>query len=146
MNENKGWPLADFALSTPAETVEARITRLGLGTVAEYSAGRLDSLNIANRLVDDFLFGVLARVTRLSRLETICLPAHRYEGLSRGRGWARQGKGDSVVWGERVEGRGYRCGPGKWVVGATDGFRRKDSATWDVTHVLVGTEKWTMAE
>jgi hypothetical protein len=51
----------------------------------------------------------VARVA--SGSETIVLPAHRYEGLSRGRGWARMGRGTGVTWGERVDG-GYRVGRG----------------------------------
>lgn len=81
---------------------------------------------------------------RLNRDETIVLPAGRFEGLSRGKGWARQGTGLSARWGEKVSG-GYRVGPGKWVVGSTDGFNRKDSVTWDVEHLAVGDQTWTRA-
>lgn len=76
--------------------------------------------------------------------QTIVLPALRYEHLSRGRGWARKGRGREVTWGERVDG-GYQVGPGRWTVGATDGFSRKDSCDWSVKHVQVGSETWTIA-
>ena len=76
---------------------------------------------------------------------TICIPADKLEGLSRGRGWCRQGNGDAVVWGERTD-LGYRVGPGRWTIGATDGFSRKNSTQWDVRHVQVGGETWTIAD
>jgi hypothetical protein len=81
---------------------------------------------------------------RVSRTDTVVLPAYRYERLSRGRGWARCGKGDSAKWGERADG-GYRVGPGKWSVGATDGYQRKGADEWSVEHVRVGQEVWTVA-
>jgi len=82
---------------------------------------------------------------RVSSGPLITLPAHHFEGLSRGRGWARKGRGESVVWGDRVDG-GYRVGPGNWTVGASDGFRRKKSVTWAVLHVDVGDLRvWTVA-
>jgi hypothetical protein len=81
---------------------------------------------------------------RTSTTDTIILPAHRFENLSRGRGWARKGRGDSAVWGERADG-GYRVSPGKWVVGGNDGFSRKGEDAWTVTHIQVGSETWTVA-
>jgi len=87
---------------------------------------------------------ILRDASRISRILTIRLPAHRYEGLSRGRGWARKGRGDSVEWGEKASG-GYRVGPGEWDVGATDGFSRKGSVHYVVSHVQVGPETWTIA-
>jgi hypothetical protein len=86
----------------------------------------------------------LASATRLAKSLTIVLPALRYESLSRGRGWARKGRGTAVTWGERVE-DGYQVGPGSWEVGATDGFSRKDKRTWAVKHVRVGDQTWTIA-
>lgn len=83
---------------------------------------------------------------RVSRKETIVLPPHRFEGLSRGRGWCRKGRGDSAVWGERTDQGGYRVGPGRWEVGATDGFARKRTVSWDVRHVVIGGETWTIAK
>jgi hypothetical protein len=87
----------------------------------------------------------IANAPRVSKSDTIVLPSLRYENLSRGRGWARKGKGSDAVWGERTD-KGYRVGPGRWTVGATDGFSRKDSCTWTVKHVQVGSEVWTVAE
>lgn len=86
----------------------------------------------------------LADADRTSMTDTIVLPAHRYEGLSRGRGWARKGKGTKAVWGERTD-NGYRVGPGHWTVGGNDGYSRKGETTWDVKLVTVGTETWTVA-
>jgi hypothetical protein len=86
----------------------------------------------------------LATAIRIATRDTIKLPAHRFESLSRGRGWARKGRGDSAEWGERVDG-GYRVGPGKWTVGGHDGFSRKGQDTWTVAHVTVGSETWTVA-
>lgn len=94
---------------------------------------------------DDALLRVLCDAVRISRTDTILLPAHRLEGKSRGKGWARKGNRDSAVWGEREEG-GYRVGPGKWTVGGNDGFSRKGEATWDVTNIAVGIETWTIAK
>lgn len=81
---------------------------------------------------------------RLARKTTIVIPSGRYDHLSRGKGWARMGRGASVTWGERVDG-GYRVGPGKWTVGSDDGFRRKSKLDWVVSHVQVGEQTWTIA-
>jgi hypothetical protein len=126
---------------TDTETVDARCARLGLPTVSDK---RRESLALAHADVDDVAFARLAKATRLARGSTIVLPAHHYQHLSRGRGWCRRGRGDGAVWGERVE-KGYRVGPGRWTVGATDGFSRKDSDDWIVAHVTVGTATWTVA-
>lgn len=127
------------------ETVEARIARLQSRIERALSAPRIESLHLAHAAgVDDDTFVQLAKAARLARKATIVLPAHRFEGLSRGRGWARKGTGDSAVWGERVEG-GYRVGPGRWSVGGHDGFSRKGSETWTVTHIAVGADTWTVA-
>lgn len=67
-----------------------------------------------------------------------------YDHLSRGKGWCRQGKGADAVWGKR-DGSGYRVGPGDWVVGSTDGLRRKSSTPWKVEHVQVGSDVCTIA-
>jgi hypothetical protein len=81
----------------------------------------------------------------VSKSLTIALPPHRYEGLSRGKGWARKGSGDSVVWGEKAR-EGYLVGPGRWVVGGNDGFNRKGENHWEVEHVQVGSSIWTVAD
>jgi hypothetical protein len=87
---------------------------------------------------------ILASALRVSSGSTITLPAHRYEMLSRGRGWARKGQGQSASWGNRTD-RGYEVTPGRWVVGATDGFSRKASDAWVVKSVSVGSETWLVA-
>jgi len=95
---------------------------------------------------DDATLVTLRDSVRVSRQPTITLPALRYELLSRGRGWAKSPqKGPAKAWGERVD-KGYQVGPGRWSVGATDGFRRKDSYNWVVKHIAVGAETWTIAD
>jgi hypothetical protein len=123
------------------ETVDARIARLNL---TDIGPTRLESLTIAHPLVDDAVFARISNALRVSRNPTMTLPSHRFEGLSRGRGWARNGTGSDVQWGERTE-RGYRVGVGRWIVGATDGFSRKGQDTWTVEHVTVGDATWTIA-
>lgn len=133
---------SDYMIGTESETVEARLARL----CPTHSMGqhRLDSLAIAHPLVDDALFARLATVARLSKKSLIVLPSGRYEHLSRGKGWARKGRGDSAEWGERGD-SGYRVGPGSWVVGSSDGYSRKDQTPWKVQHVKVGEATWTIA-
>jgi hypothetical protein len=124
------------------ETVADRIARLSLTGMSE---ARLESLTVAHEIgVDDKTFELLANARRLSRKETIILPRHHLETLSRGSGWARKGTGASAEWGERTE-KGYRVGPGRWVVGGNDGFRRKRQDVWSVKRVLVGDAPWTIA-
>lgn len=128
-------------MTSQTETVAERIARLQLTDISEK---RLESLTIAHPMTDDATFATLSNAMRLSRKETIVLPQHRFEGLSRGRGWARKGRGNTAEWGEREDG-GYRVGPGKWVVGGHDGFTRKGSDSWEVSHVRVGDMTWTVA-
>lgn len=123
------------------ETMDERRIRLGLKDV---SSARSKSLEIAHAVVDDEVFARIAQALRLARNETITLPAHRFEGLSRGRGWARKGRGGGAVWGERTDG-GYRVGVGRWTVGGSDGFSRKGEDTWTVQHIQVGSATWTVA-
>jgi len=107
---------------------------------------RRQSLELALSLgADEQTLIVLRDALRLKRADTIVLPAHRLEGMSRGRGWARQGRGDSAIWGERTDG-GYRVGPGRWTVGGHDGFQRKGQDEWRVRHVAVGAQTWTVAD
>jgi hypothetical protein len=74
----------------------------------------------------------IAEAVRTSTGDGITVPMHHYETLSRGRGWARLGRGEKAVWGERTEG-GYRLRQeGRWVVGGHDGFSRRGETTWDV--------------
>jgi hypothetical protein len=127
------------------EAVE-RIARLGLAEqLTDITAKRLESLSLANLRVSDEIFTTLALALRLSRKTTIILPMHRFEGLSRGRGWARKGSHANAEWGEREDG-GYRVGPGRWIVGGNDGFQRKGQTVWTVKHIQVGDETWTIAD
>lgn len=113
---------------------------------SELREGRQETVREAHKLGAD-----VATLTKLAtalrvhrRSEVVVLPSHRLESKSRGRGWARKGRGNNVEWGERVEG-GYACGPGRWTVGATDGYSRKGSDEWVVECVEVGPEIWTVA-
>jgi hypothetical protein len=117
-----------------------------IGDREGFGPARIESLEIAVALgADEKTLVVLRDASRLCRNDTIILPAHRYESLSRGRGWARKGSGSSAVWGERAD-KGYRVSAGRWVVGATDGFSRKASDVWTVKHVRVGEATWTIAD
>lgn len=136
------------AAATPApETLEGQIARLELD-VSDCSEARVKLLARAHLLgVSDAALRVLVGAVRISSGETITLPAGRYEHLSRGKGWARQGSGDRAVWGERTA-TGYAVTAGRWTVGSDDGFRRQDRTTWDVTEVRVGAtcgETWLAA-
>lgn len=135
----------DSTTTNPAaettETVAARIERLALTDISD---SRLKTLTIAHPSVNDATFAMISNALRVSRKSTTILPSHRFENLSRGRGWARQGRGSDVSWGERTDG-GYRVGPGKWVVGGNDGFSRKGQVEWTVAHVMVGGAVWTIA-
>lgn len=112
----------------------------------EVSDKRREALEIASELgADDDTLIMLRDALRVNRSSTIVLPAHHYESLSRGRGWARKGKGSSTEWGERV-GNGYKVGPGRWTVGGHDGFSRKWSDVWSVKHLKVGDQTWTIAD
>jgi hypothetical protein len=83
---------------------------------------------------------------RISAKDSITLPFGRYEHCSRSKSWARLGKGDSVVWGERVDG-GYAVStPGSWTVGSSDGFNRKTTTSWRVRQIAVGSETWWTAD
>lgn len=94
---------------------------------------------------DDAALDAIRAATIVSRSATIVLPAHHYETLSRGRGWARKGKGYPAVWGERLDAGGYRVGPGRWTVGGNDGFARRGAASWTVTAITIGAQTWTVA-
>lgn len=110
------------------------------------SDARRASLSLAIEAgADDATLVVLRDAVRLSRRATIVLPAGRFEHLSRGRGWCRLGRGSSAVWAERADKGGYVAGPGRWTVGSTDGYARKDQTQWAVRHVAVGAQTWTIA-
>ena len=49
------------------------------------------------------------------------------------------------MWGQRTNG-GYRISPGRWTIGGNDGFSRKGEDVWNVEHVTVGSETWTIAK
>lgn len=103
------------------------------------------ALEVANPLVDDKTFSLLAKADVVSQDTTCVIPPGRYDHCSRGKGWVRRGKGDAASWGDKVKG-GYEVGPGKWVQGSGDGFNRKAGLIdWVVAHVQVGEQTWTVA-
>jgi len=123
-----------------------RIAALAIAKRHKYvSAGRLTSLTLAaelgadaatlNRLVDASL--------RVSRTDTILLPAGQY--AHRGKSWCRSGTGASAKWGDPRDGQ-FRVGPGKWLVHSDDGGTRQDNTTWDVDHIHLGDQVWTLAK
>jgi hypothetical protein len=130
--------------TTEFDTVPTHLEML-CARYGDIPKGRYAALQFAiDAGANEKVLAKLCEASLTSRKDTIVLPAHRFENLSRGRGWARQGRGNNVQWGEKVDG-GYRVGPGKWSVGATDGFSRKGSDDWLVEHVRVGGETWTIA-
>lgn len=107
--------------------------------------GRMQSLRLATEAGADMAtLTRIASALRVERKATIVLPMQRLEMLSRGKGWARKGRGDKAVWGERVDG-GYEVGAGRWTVGGSDGFSRKGEDQWTVEEIKVGEETWTIA-
>lgn len=151
-DESKGNAFAarlGAAFGAPAaESHEARIERLRAEHADAFEGvadTRLATLEAAAlRGADDATLVTLADAARVSTEPTIVLPRGRLESLSRGRGWARQGTGDAAVWGDKAEG-GYRVGPGAWIVGASDGFKRESRTEWAVRNIQVGGETWTVA-
>lgn len=136
----------DNATSTAAADI---ITSLEAARGKPFGGKRRAILTAAIELgVDDATLAALAAALLVETGPTIVLPAHHYEVLSRGKGWCGQGKGTGAVWGARepgVYGGAYRVGPGRWVVGANDGFSRKGQDTWDVRHVQARGQTWTVA-
>jgi hypothetical protein len=130
--------------STTSPNAEKIVAALIAGH--DVSENRKESLTLAAEAGATVqLLEKLRDAVKLTRnTSTIVLPPHHYEGLSRGRGWCRKGKGDSAQWGDRCD-KGYRVGPGRWVVGGHDGFTRKASTTWDVENITVGGVVWTIA-
>ena len=135
---------------TAPETFSTLAAALGsfgatLAPLLPLGPGRMESLRLATEAGADMAtLKRIAAALRVERKATIVLPMQRYEMLSRGKGWARKGRGDKAVWGERVEG-GYEVGAGRWTVGGSDGFSRKGEDQWTVEEIKVGVETWTIA-
>lgn len=129
-------------MDTKNETLETRLLRMSIAP----NDARKETLRLAHEAsVSDEVFADIASAVLVRRRgATIILPGHRFENLSRGRGWARQGRGADATWGERVD-QGYRVGPGRWTVGGNDGFSRKGEDVWTVKHLQVGAHVWTVA-
>jgi hypothetical protein len=130
------------AAETTTESIESRLARLNISGLSDK---RSNTVKIAHDAgVDDATLKSIAEAIRVGWGETIVLPPNRLELCSRGRGWARLGKGDKAQWGERVD-TGYEVGPGRWTVGGNDGFTRKKEDVYDVKHITVGGKTWTIA-
>ena len=130
---------------TTTSTTETEIAKIVLEAGRAVSEVRLESLRKAIKLgATHEVLVMLATALRVGRKETVFLPAGRHEHLSRGSGWCRKGRGSDAVWGAR-EAPGYRCGPGRWIVGSSDGFHRNAEETYTARHVQVGGETWTIA-
>lgn len=115
-----------------------------LGSTSAPSDARRESLRIAVGLGAEVdAMRRLVAAVRLRREGWVLLPAGKYAGLSRGRDWCRSREGGGFA--DRCDNGGFRGTPGKWEVGSTDGYNRKDKVAWDVYHVTVGTETWTVA-
>lgn len=146
-NENTQARIAEIDRLIAELTAERR-TLVASDRLAPYnvSAQRRKSLERAVELgADDETLALLAGASRLQRRDHLRVET-RYGGLSRGRAWGRQGRGDNVRWAAK-DGGVVLLTPGKWTVGSSDGYRRKESPEdWDVRHVRVGDETWTIGE
>lgn len=58
----------------------------------------------------------------------------RFGALSRGKCWARMGRGQSVEWADK-DGGAVMLPAGKWTVGSDDGFSRKEQTEWTVVSI-----------
>ena len=131
--------------TTSAQNTD-RVDTLIAAASKPVSPARRESLIAAAELgADDATLALLIRATRLARTYSIVLPAGRYAGLSRSRGWCRQGTGERAAWGTK-DPKGWRVGVGAWTVYSSDGFRREERTAWSVRHVTVGSATWTIAD
>lgn len=140
----------DTMIQTNSDAFAMLVTAFGtfgaaIGPLLPLGDGRRESLRLATEAGADMAtLTRIAAALRVERKATIVLPMQRLEKLSRGKGWARKGRGDKAVWGERVDG-GYEVGAGRWTVGGSDGFARKGEDVWTVEEIKVGEETWTIA-
>lgn len=117
------------------ETEKATVSRKDAAIAIAKSLGCEDAVRV---------FESAAAVGPQNELSVI-LPAGRLEAMSKGKGWARLGNGDSAVWGVKTEG-GYTVNkPGNWIVGSNDGFSRKREDSYKVTRVKIGEIFWVVA-
>lgn len=125
------------------ETAMERVQRVAPG---EDVSVRVDLIELAHRLgCTDAVFADLARAPRACSGDTIVIPAGDYGSLYGSKEWARKGSGKDAEWGTRVPG-GWRVGAGHWLVESRcDSRKKRDSLEWDVRHVIVGEQVWTVA-
>lgn len=75
----------------------------------------------------------LATASRVGSTDGITLPEGRFAGLSRGKGWCRLGSGPSAQWIDAEDGMHWITEPGRYTVGSSDGFARKEQTPWTVS-------------
>ena len=139
--ELKAAEKAKFNFKIEGESLDARFLRLGLNT--DKPLPRLESLEIANPHVKDGTFLELYNAHKLSRLPSIVLPKHRFASLSQGRSWCRNERTKEFANEYIASSEGDKVT--KFTVGGNDGFRRADKVTWDVWHIAVNGNIWTVA-
>jgi hypothetical protein len=128
---------------------DARLAALTEGR--DVTDARRGTLRLAIDLgASDETLAALVGAVRVRRAaDWVPLPPHRYERLSRGRGWCghlgRRTKGSFDRFAEEVDGQYRADEPGRWRVGASDGFTRKATVDWVVAHVAVGDQTWMVA-
>lgn len=138
---------AEAAAAEPVPVTPAQVPPLDIEAL-DITDGRKETLRIARGLgADDDLLILLAEKPRVSRQNSIILPAkHIYPG-GKGEGFARlEGSraGEEDREGVR-EGGGFRVKrPGDWVVWSKDGLK-KETERWTVEQISVGPQVWTIA-
>jgi hypothetical protein len=71
--------------------------------------------------------------------DKIKLPQGRFGHTSRGKSWIKVSGGrDNFL-------DSYTVGAGKYTVGSSDGYTRKEKIEWKVENIQVGNEVWTVA-
>jgi hypothetical protein len=150
MSDNTGITAEQLA-TLDAQLRESTEVRLYALVDGEVSEARRETLRRAIELgaSDEILTAIMDAVRVNRNASWIALPPHHYESLSRGRGWCghlgRRTRGSFDRFAEEVDGQYRADEPGRWRVGASDGFTRKGAVDWVVAHVVVGDQTWTVA-
>lgn len=132
---------AEAAAKSEKEALTAARTAKGKEIAAQLgetvSDVRAVSVAIAQDLGADLAtLRAIISASRVSRKDTITLPRGRYGTCSRGRDWCRSSDGEFYD--------DHEVGPGKYTVGSSDGFSRKEKTPWTVEHITVGEKTWTI--
>lgn len=136
-----------IAAEAAAEAAKAEKTAIQI-EIGKDIAGKLgvavtDSRAVSLAIASELGAGLstlraVAGASLLARNGEIKLPRGRFANLSRGRGWCRCS--DGTFFADHI------VGPGKYAVGSSDGFSRKDRVRWTVQHITVGEQTWTTAK